>query len=96
MNRVWSIGVSAASGGGWLGRANHPWLAAAEQGCSALPRANGAISRGDRKPGGCCGGCIFGSQVSAVGYQVQVFRFGYRSREFHSPTANRFNLSKDS
>ena len=21
-----------------LGRANHPWLAAAEQGCSALPR----------------------------------------------------------
>ena len=33
---------------------------------------------GDRK--GCCGRFIFRSQVSAVGYQVQVFRCGYRSR----------------
>ena len=33
---------------------------------------------GNRK--GCGGRIIFRSQVSAVGYQVQVFRFGYRSR----------------
>ena len=48
----------AASGGRWrdrdamtshpplLGRANHPWLAAAEQGCSALPRGK---VKGDRE-----------------------------------------------
>ena len=45
--------------------------------------------KGRPETGGCRGGYIFRSQVSAVGYQVQVFRFGYRSREFHSPTANR-------
>ena len=37
-------------------------------------------SKGDRKPRRMSRGCIFRSQVSAVGYQVQVFRFGYRSR----------------
>ena len=35
-------------------------------------------SKGDRE--GCCGRYNFRSQVSAVGYQVQVFRFGYRFR----------------
>jgi len=35
---------------------------------------------GDRKPDDWLGGYIFRSRVSAVGYQVQVFRFGYRSR----------------
>ena len=28
-----------------LGRANHPWLAAAEQGCSALPRYRALMGR---------------------------------------------------
>ena len=31
------------AGGG--GRANHPWLAAAEQGCSALPRDGYVVTR---------------------------------------------------
>jgi len=37
-------------------------------------------SMGDRKPDGMLRGYIFRSRVSAIGYQVQVFRFGYRSR----------------
>ena len=33
-----------------LGRADHPWLAAAEQGCSALPQDREIKSKGDRRP----------------------------------------------
>ena len=74
MNRVWSIeyGVSGLV----------PLQVAG--GSPGWQVAGMLRSRGDRRPGGCCGGCcggfIIGSRVSAVGYQVQVFRFGYRSR----------------
>ena len=49
--------------------------------------AGGVVLKGG--PDRMLGGFIFRSQVSAVRYQVQVFRFGYRSREFHFPTAIR-------
>ena len=37
------------------GRANHPWLAAAEQGCSALPKAERRTQRETGNREGCCG-----------------------------------------
>ena len=47
-----------------LGRADHPWSAAVERGRSTLPKAER----------------LFGSQVSALGFLVQVFRDRDRDR----------------
>jgi len=45
------------------------------------PKAEARTQRETGNREGCCGHeIILGSQVSATGYQVQVFRFGYRSR----------------
>ena len=75
------------------GRANHPWLAAAEQGCSALPKAEASTQRETGNRIGGCGRSIFGSQVSAISYLVQVFRFGCGCREMYLLTANRQPLA---
>ena len=47
---------------------------------TSLPKADARTQTetGDREA--CCAECIFRSRVSAVGYLVQVFRFGYGSR----------------
>ena len=41
------------------------------------------------------GAHLFGSQVSAIGYQVQVFRYGFGFRVMHFPTAYRQPPSPD-
>ena len=62
---------------------------------ASLPKAEARNQRETGNREGCCGHeIILGSQVSAFGCLVQVFRFGYRfGRCLAQPlTANRFHL----
>ena len=45
-----------------------------------LPQTGGRTQRETGNREVCCAECVFRSRVSAVGYLVQVFRFGCRPR----------------